>query len=44
MKKSIILSIVVAITLGACSAKEVNEGVDSVTSDISNAINKGTEE
>lgn len=40
MKKLIILSAILAIVLGACSAKEINEGVESVTSDITNAINK----
>jgi len=40
VKKLIILSSILAIILGGCSAKKINEGVDSVTSDISNAINK----
>jgi len=33
---SLLLTLV--ITLGACSAKEVNEGVDSITNDITNAF------
>ena len=40
MKKLIILSAIIAIIFGACSAKEINEGVDSITSDVTNAINK----
>jgi len=28
----------VALLLNACSAKEINQGVDSITSDISNAF------
>lgn len=41
MKKFIILSAFIVLVFGGCSAKEFNEGVDSVTSDISNAFEEG---
>ena len=40
MKKIILLSAMLVVLFGGCSAKEINEGVDSVTGDITNAINK----
>ncbi|NOR57921.1 MAG: hypothetical protein GQ474_05290 [Sulfurimonas sp.] len=41
MIKFIIVSIFTIILFNGCSAKEFNEGVDSVTGDISNAIENG---
>ncbi|MDH4944955.1 hypothetical protein [Sulfurimonas sp. C5] len=37
--KPIILAIFTLLILNGCSAKEFNEGVDSITNDISNAFN-----
>jgi len=41
MKKFIILGVLLAVIFGGCSAKEFNEGVDSITSDISNTFEEG---
>jgi len=43
MKKFIILSLFLAIVFGGCSAKEFNEGVDSITGDISKKMDEGTD-
>ena len=40
MIKIIFLSTVCVLIIGGCSAKELNEGVDSITGDITKAINK----
>ncbi len=39
--KSIILAITVIAVLAGCSAKEFNEGVESISNDISNAFESG---
>jgi len=41
MKKFIIFSALIVLVFGGCSAKEFNEGVDSITGDISNAFEDG---
>jgi len=41
MKKMIVLSSIFMMVLIGCSAKEFNEGVDSVTNDVSSAFEKG---
>ena len=41
MIKGIVLSFFVILVFNGCSVKEFNEGVESVTSDISNAFEKG---
>jgi len=41
MKKFFILSLFLAVVFGGCSAKEFNEGFDSISSDISNAFESG---
>lgn len=41
MKKFFVLSLFLAIVFGGCSAKEFNEGVDSITGDISNTVEEG---
>ena len=41
MRKSFVLAAVIAMVFGGCSAKEFNEGVDSITSDISNTFEEG---
>lgn len=41
MKKFFVLSIFLALVFGGCSAKEFNEGVDSITSDVSGAFEEG---
>ncbi len=41
MKKSLILIGLVAMIFGGCSAKEFNEGVDSITGDISKTFEEG---
>lgn len=38
--KNLIFAAMALLILAGCSAKEFNEGVDSVTSDISNAFEK----
>lgn len=38
MKNFIILGAFIALLLGGCSAKEFNEGADSIGKDISNAF------
>lgn len=43
MKNFIILGAFVALLIGGCSAKEFNEGADSIGSDISNAF-KGSKD
>ncbi|WP_304546071.1 lipoprotein [Sulfurimonas microaerophilic] len=37
--KQIIFSIITLFLLAGCSAKEFNEGVNSITNDVSNAFN-----
>ena len=41
MKSILVLMVMALIMLGGCSAKEFNEGVDSITSDISNTFEEG---
>ena len=41
MKKFLALSLFLAFVFGGCSAKEFNEGVDSITGDISNQMEEG---
>jgi len=41
MKKITVLSLLLLIMFGGCSAKEFNEGVESVTGDISNTFEEG---
>ena len=38
MKNFVILSVFVILVFGGCSAKEFNEGADSITSDVSEAF------
>lgn len=39
--KTLFLTIITLLIFAGCSTKEINEGIDSVTSDISNAFEKG---
>jgi len=41
MKKYIVLTALVIMVLAGCSAKEFNEGVDSITSDASAVFDEG---
>ena len=41
MKKSLVLISLMVIIFGGCSAKEFNEGVDSITGDISKTFEDG---
>lgn len=41
MKKFFVMSIFLALVFGGCSAKEFNEGVESITGDISNTFEEG---
>ena len=41
MKRFALLSVLFVIVFGGCSAKEFNEGVDSITSDISEKFEEG---
>ena len=41
MKKYIFIALLGVLVLGGCSAKEFNEGVDSITSDVSNKFEDG---
>jgi len=41
MKKFALLAVLMALVFGGCSAKEFNEGVDSITSDISSKQEEG---
>lgn len=41
MKNFIIVSLFLAVVFGGCSAKEFNEGVDSITSDVSKVFEEG---
>lgn len=41
MKKFIALGLFLAVLFGGCSAKEFNEGVESITGDISESFEKG---
>ena len=41
MKKFFVLSIFLAVVFSGCSAKEFNEGVDSITGDISKTFEEG---
>jgi len=43
MKKFIILSAILAVFFGGCTAKEFNEGVDSITSDVNNKFEEGSD-
>ena len=41
MKSLIIFSVFTVLVFSGCSAKEFNDGVDSISSDISNAFEEG---
>jgi len=41
MKKFIMLGAILAIFFGGCTAKEFNEGVDSITNDVSGVFEEG---
>lgn len=41
VKKFYVLAIVLAVLFGGCSAKEFNEGVESITGDVSNVFEEG---
>ena len=41
MKKTFVLIAMIMVMLAGCSAKEFNEGVDSITGDISNVFEEG---
>lgn len=41
MKKNLVLIGLIVMIFGGCSAKEFNEGVDSVTGDISKVFEEG---
>jgi uncharacterized protein YcfL len=42
--KYLIFSVLTIFVLAGCSAKEFNEGVDSITNDISNAFNSSKDD
>jgi hypothetical protein len=39
--KTLLLSIIAISIFSGCSTKEINDGVDSITNDISNAFERG---
>ena len=41
MKKFYVLAVLLAVVFGGCSAKEFNEGVESVTGDVSKVFEEG---
>ncbi len=41
MKKFTLLAVLMALVLGGCSAKEFNEGVESITNDVSSKFDEG---
>ena len=41
MKKFTLLAVLMLLLFGGCSTKEFNEGVDSITSDVSGAFDEG---
>jgi hypothetical protein len=41
MKNFILASLFLAVVFGGCSAKEFNEGVDSITGDVSKVFEEG---
>ena len=41
MKSLVVFAVFIILVFTGCSAKEFNEGVDSITSDISNAFEEG---
>lgn len=41
MKRFIVLSLLLAVMFGGCTAKEFGEGVDSITNDIADVFEEG---
>ena len=41
MKKFALLAVLMALVFGGCSAKEFNDGVDSITGDVSGKFEEG---